>query len=58
VVDAGVISPLIPILKTSEDDIRKEAAWAISNAASGGSSDQIQYVLACFCLNVSSVICV
>jgi hypothetical protein len=45
-------------VETSEDDIRKEAAWAISNAASGGSSDQIQYVLTCCRLNVPSVICV
>jgi importin subunit alpha-1 len=42
VIDADVISPLIFLLKTSEKDIKEEAAWAISNAASGGSNDQIQ----------------
>ena len=43
------------MLRTSETDIKKEAAWAISNVASSGSSDQIQYVLACGHLNLSSV---
>jgi hypothetical protein len=42
VIDADVMNHVIVLLKTSETDIRKEAAWAISNAASGGSSDHIQ----------------
>jgi hypothetical protein len=32
VVDAGIIPPLIHLLATAEFDIKKEAAWAISNA--------------------------
>lgn len=55
VIDADIITPLVVLLRTSETDIKKEAAWAISNAASSGSSDQIQYVLACGHLNLSSV---
>ncbi|KAF0934176.1 hypothetical protein E2562_023436 [Oryza meyeriana var. granulata] len=35
IIDADVISTLIFLLKTSEKDIKEEAAWAISNAASG-----------------------
>ncbi|CAD6216609.1 unnamed protein product [Miscanthus lutarioriparius] len=35
VIDADIITPLIVLLRTSETDIKKEAAWAISNAASG-----------------------
>ena len=33
---------LIKLLATAEFDIQKEAAWAISNATSGGSQEQIQ----------------
>lgn len=43
VVDAGIISPLVNLLQNAEFDIKKEAAWAISNATSGGSPDQIKY---------------
>ena len=44
VIDANIISPLVHLLQHAEFDIKKEAAWAISNATSGGSSEQIQYV--------------
>ena len=33
------------LLQTAEFDIKKEAAWAISNATSGGTHDQIKYVV-------------
>jgi hypothetical protein len=42
VIDADVMNHVVVLLKSSETDIQKEAAWAISNAASGGSSDHIQ----------------
>lgn len=42
VVDAGIIPPLVHLLATAEFDIKKEAAWAISNATSGGTHDQIK----------------
>nr|CAB3459022.1 unnamed protein product [Digitaria exilis] len=50
VIDASIISPLVVLLKTSETDIKKEAAWALSNAASGASSEQIQYLVSRGCL--------
>lgn len=43
-IDAGLIGPLINLLQTAEFDIKKEAAWAISNATSGGTNEQILYV--------------
>lgn len=43
-IEAGLISPLVNLLQTAEFDIKKEAAWAISNATSGGSHEQIKYV--------------
>lgn len=45
VVDASLISPLVTLLQNAEFDIKKEAAWAISNATSGGTHDQIKYDL-------------
>lgn len=44
-VGAGIILPLVHLLQNAEFDIKKEAAWAISNATSGGSHEQIQYVI-------------
>ena len=43
VIEAGVIAPLVHLLQTAEFDIKKEAAWAISNATSGGTHEQIKY---------------
>lgn len=45
IIDAGIIGPLVNLLQNAEFDIKKEAAWAISNATSGGSHEQIKYVL-------------
>lgn len=45
VIDAALIPPLITLLSTAEFDIKKEAAWAISNATSGGSADQIRVLV-------------
>uniref|UniRef100_A0A0D9UZ59 Importin subunit alpha n=1 Tax=Leersia perrieri TaxID=77586 RepID=A0A0D9UZ59_9ORYZ len=50
VVNAGVISPLVNLLQTAEFDIKKEAAWAISNATSGGTHDQIKYLVSEGCI--------
>ena len=36
---------LIEILQKSEFKTRKEAAWAITNATSGGTPDQIRYLV-------------
>ncbi len=42
VIDANIIPPLVALLATAEFDIKKEAAWAISNATSGGTHEQIK----------------
>jgi len=34
-------------MQTAEFDIKKEAAWAISNATSGGTAEQIRYLVDC-----------
>lgn len=43
VMDANLLPPLISILQVAEFRTRKEAAWAITNATSGGSAEQIRY---------------
>ncbi|PSR97916.1 Importin subunit alpha-2 like [Actinidia chinensis var. chinensis] len=50
VIEAGLISPLVHLLQTAEFDIKKEAAWAISNATSGGTHDQIKYLVGQGCI--------
>ncbi|RZC83815.1 hypothetical protein C5167_046598 [Papaver somniferum] len=42
VIVADIIGPLIHLLQNAEFDIKKEAAWAISNATSGGSHKHIK----------------
>lgn len=44
VIEAGLIAPLVNLLQNAEFDIKKEAAWALSNGTSGGTHDQIKYV--------------
>jgi len=44
------IPPLIDLLTNAEFDIKKEAAWAISNATSGGSAEQIKYLVQQGCI--------
>ena len=41
----NIIPPLIELLANAEFDIKKEAAWAISNATSGGTPEQIRYLV-------------
>jgi len=51
IIDAGLIKPLVELLdQKSEFEIRKEAAWALSNATSGGSPEQIRYLVQCGCI--------
>lgn len=45
IVSTGVFPKLIELLRSSEFDIQKEAAWAVSNATSGGSPEQIMYLV-------------
>ncbi len=49
-VDAQLLPPLINLLSTAEFDIKKEAAWAVSNATSGGSADQIRLLVQYGCI--------
>ena len=59
VLDADLAAPLVNLLLTAEFDIRKEAAWAISNATSGGTADQIRTLVDAGCIKplVGSVTC-
>ncbi|EPS72677.1 impa2, partial [Genlisea aurea] len=50
VIDSGIISPLVSLLQTAEFEIKKEAAWAISNATSGGSQEQIKFLVEQGCI--------
>lgn len=50
VIGADIFGPLVHLLQNAEFDIKKEAAWAISNATSGGTHEQIKY-------DVNSSIC-
>ena len=44
VIDANIFPMLIDILGKAEFKTRKEAAWAITNATSGGTNEQIRFV--------------
>ena len=50
VIDANLIPPLIDIMTKAEFDIKKEAACAISNAISGGTPEQINFLVARGCI--------
>ena len=43
--DANIFPVLIDILRSAEFKTRKEAAWAITNATSGGTPAQIRYLV-------------
>ena len=49
-IDANIIQPLCHLLAMAEFDIRKEAAWAISNATSGGTQEQIKFLVSAGCI--------
>ena len=44
-IDANIIPALIDVMGRAEFKTRKEAAWAITNAVSGGSADQIRFLV-------------
>ena len=50
VIEANIIPPLVHLLSHAEFDIKKEAAWAISNATSGGTPEQIEYLVQRGCI--------
>lgn len=54
VIDADLIGPLIMQLSEADFDIKKEAAWAIANATSSGTAEQVKYVLVHLILSLIS----
>lgn len=42
VLDANIIPHLIKLMSDGNFKTRKEACWAVSNATSGGSADQVR----------------
>lgn len=50
VIDSGCIDPIVNLLKNGELEIKREAAWAISNATSGGDPTQIQQLVQYGCI--------
>ena len=50
VIDAELFVPLIALLESSDFDVKKEAAQAVSNATSGGSAEQIRYLVRKNCI--------
>ena len=42
VIEAGIMQSLGRVLHNAEFEVKKEAAWGISNATSGGTHDQIK----------------
>lgn len=45
VIDANIFPSIIDLLSKADFKTRKEAAWAITNATSGGTVDQIKYLV-------------
>ncbi|CAF0763519.1 unnamed protein product [Adineta steineri] len=45
VIDVNIIPSLLNILKHGDHKTRKEAAWAVTNATSGGTPQQIKYII-------------
>ncbi|GFY63794.1 importin subunit alpha-7 [Trichonephila inaurata madagascariensis] len=45
IIDANIFPVLIEILSKAEFKTKKEAAWAIANATSGGSPEQVRYLV-------------
>lgn len=44
-INGNLVGPLVHLMRTAECAVRNEAAWAISNATSGGTHDQIKYLV-------------
>ncbi|TVU20983.1 hypothetical protein EJB05_30591, partial [Eragrostis curvula] len=50
VINENIIGPLVWLMQTAEFDVKKNAAWAISNATDGGTHDQIKYLISQGCI--------
>lgn len=45
VIDANIFPTLINIMQTADFKTKREAAWAITNATSSGTAEQIRYLV-------------
>jgi len=50
VIDADIIPPLIDLLANADFEVKKEAAWAISNSTTGGRKDQVEALVEMGCI--------
>ncbi|RCV25367.1 hypothetical protein SETIT_5G160800v2 [Setaria italica] len=50
VINGNMVGPLVHLMHTAEFGVRYEAAWAIANAASGGTHDQKRYLVSQGCI--------
>ncbi|EDS25912.1 importin alpha-7 subunit [Culex quinquefasciatus] len=50
VIDAQIFPSIVDLLSKADFKTRKEAAWAITNATSGGTMDQIKYLVQSGCV--------
>jgi HEAT repeat protein len=50
VIEDHLVQPLVDVLSEEDFDIKKEAAWAISNATSGGTAEQINFLVTRGCI--------
>ncbi|CAO2192488.1 unnamed protein product [Urochloa humidicola] len=50
VINENMIGPLVHLMQTAEFGVRYEAAWAIANAASGGTDNQKKYLVSQGCI--------
>lgn len=50
VINNNIIPPLLQLVSNAEFEIRKEAAWAVSNAITSGNPQQINYLVEHGCI--------
>ncbi|KAB1668784.1 hypothetical protein ES319_1Z112000v1 [Gossypium barbadense] len=50
IIEANIIAPLVHLLQNAEFDIKKQAGKAISKATSGGTHDQIRFLVSQGCI--------
>ncbi|CAL4976432.1 unnamed protein product [Urochloa decumbens] len=50
VINGNMVGPLVHLMQSADFGVRYEAAWAIANAASGGTHDQKRYLVSQGCI--------
>ncbi|GAU36039.1 hypothetical protein TSUD_208090 [Trifolium subterraneum] len=50
VIEVGLIASLVNLFQNAEFDIKKEVVWAFYNASSGGTNEQIKYLVSQSCI--------